>query len=315
MYVTHLTIGDNSKHIFSSGPGYSYSKGMQPSTGVDMFVMGDITGTPKRLMRTSRLSGLVNGASDHWLYVSRIRTARYGVLQECVALDLKRKKQYLLSGVSSFGRQLSKSTKSGSFVVLHSESVRTGSYVCRWETTDGVGPCEIWRKKLKTSMRSEVVFLGVNDEDEIIYTIVRLPYGVYELCLRRATSLEPISIHNFHCDDLRKIEMSSDCGKLAIVSRATLKLFDIANSLCLLSTAACPKKAYITDVAFAPDNRSLAVSASDGSITFYDSCNLRVLRRFDWKIGKPLSLAFSPDGLLAAAGGDQGKIVVWDLDL
>jgi hypothetical protein len=36
---------------------------------------------------------------------------------------------------------------------------------------------------------------------------------------------------------------------------------------------------------------------------------------FDWDMGRLRSVAFSPDGMLAAAGNDKGKIVVWDVDL
>jgi WD40 repeat protein len=40
-----------------------------------------------------------------------------------------------------------------------------------------------------------------------------------------------------------------------------------------------------------------------------------VARTFTWDIGRMRSIAFSPDGALAAAGGDTGKVVVWDVDL
>ena len=35
---------------------------------------------------------------------------------------------------------------------------------------------------------------------------------------------------------------------------------------------------------------------------------------YEWPLGAVHTIAFSPDGLLAAAAGDQGTIVIWDLD-
>jgi WD40 repeat protein len=37
-------------------------------------------------------------------------------------------------------------------------------------------------------------------------------------------------------------------------------------------------------------------------------------RAFRWKIGEVHALAFAPDGMTAAAGGEHGDIVVWDVD-
>ena len=46
----------------------------------------------------------------------------------------------------------------------------------------------------------------------------------------------------------------------------------------------------------------------------YDTASGALARTFTWDIGRMRSVAFSPDGLLAAAGSDTGKVVVWDVD-
>ena len=36
--------------------------------------------------------------------------------------------------------------------------------------------------------------------------------------------------------------------------------------------------------------------------------------RFTWNLGRLRAVAISPDGNLAAAGGDYGEVIVWDLE-
>jgi WD40 repeat protein len=48
-------------------------------------------------------------------------------------------------------------------------------------------------------------------------------------------------------------------------------------------------------------------------VRLWDAASGRALSAYDWRIGPVSSLAFAPDGLRAAAGGN-GAICVWDLE-
>jgi WD40 repeat protein len=72
---------------------------------------------------------------------------------------------------------------------------------------------------------------------------------------------------------------------------------------------------HFTDIAFHPSGKYLAATNNDTTVKLYDTTTWEVARTFTWDIGRMRSFAFSPDGTLAAAGGDKGKVVVWDVDL
>jgi WD40 repeat protein len=72
---------------------------------------------------------------------------------------------------------------------------------------------------------------------------------------------------------------------------------------------------HFTGIAFHPSGRYLAATSNDETVKLYDTTTWEVARTFTWDIGRMRSIAFSPDGALAAAGSDKGKVVVWDVDL
>jgi WD40 repeat protein len=72
---------------------------------------------------------------------------------------------------------------------------------------------------------------------------------------------------------------------------------------------------HFKDVAFTPDGRFLLLARNDKTVRVWNTQTWREQAAFDWDIGAIVSVAVAPDGMRAAAGGEKGKIVVWDLDL
>jgi WD40 repeat protein len=68
-------------------------------------------------------------------------------------------------------------------------------------------------------------------------------------------------------------------------------------------------------VAFHPDGRHLLAGNNDTTARLIDTHTWEVVRQYTWDIGSLNAVAISPDGALAAAGGQKGRVVVWDLDL
>lgn len=72
---------------------------------------------------------------------------------------------------------------------------------------------------------------------------------------------------------------------------------------------------HFTSIAFHPSGRHLFATSNDGTAHVFDTASWGRMARFGWKVGRLRSVAVSTDGLLAAAGGDRGEVVVWDVDL
>jgi WD40 repeat protein len=67
-------------------------------------------------------------------------------------------------------------------------------------------------------------------------------------------------------------------------------------------------------VGFLPGGATVLTAAMDGTVRLWDSSTGAETRSFDWGIGKVQAAAVSPDGTMCAAGGDDGHLVVWDVD-
>lgn len=72
---------------------------------------------------------------------------------------------------------------------------------------------------------------------------------------------------------------------------------------------------HFTDMAYHPSGRFLAATGNDATVTLFDAATWTQAHQYTWHIGRLRSVAFSPDGSLAAAGSDTGQVAVWDVEV
>ncbi len=73
-------------------------------------------------------------------------------------------------------------------------------------------------------------------------------------------------------------------------------------------------KQQVRAVGFLPGGNTVLTAAMDGTVRLWDANTGAETRSFDWGIGKVRVAAVSPDGTMCAAGSDDGRLVVWDVD-
>jgi WD40 repeat protein len=72
---------------------------------------------------------------------------------------------------------------------------------------------------------------------------------------------------------------------------------------------------HFTAAAFHPSGRYLFATSNDTTAHVFETATWERVGRFTWKVGRLRGVAVSPDGTMAAAGGDRGEVVVWDVDV
>jgi WD40 repeat protein len=78
---------------------------------------------------------------------------------------------------------------------------------------------------------------------------------------------------------------------------------------------AAPGRAHFRGLAVHPSGKALVTVSGDGQARYWGPDTLSPAGALKWPAGKLHAVAFSPDGMLAAAGGDKGQVVVWDVDV
>jgi hypothetical protein len=74
------------------------------------------------------------------------------------------------------------------------------------------------------------------------------------------------------------------------------------------------ERGSINDLAFSADGARLYTACADGSVGVWSIPKLKKLSEYRWNIGEVFCITVAPDGLTCAAGGENGQVVVWDVD-
>jgi WD40 repeat protein len=111
------------------------------------------------------------------------------------------------------------------------------------------------------------------------------------------------------------VPLAATIGLIALACNRSLRIWRHDNFTAPIQTVQNSTKQHFTAIAFHPSGRFLAATSNDATVKLYDTSTWSVAKTFTWNIGRMRSIAFSPDGTLAAAGSDTGKVVVWDVDL
>jgi WD40 repeat protein len=108
---------------------------------------------------------------------------------------------------------------------------------------------------------------------------------------------------------------SADRSLFAGLHASRITVYRTEDPRAPLATIKNDSRKEFTGAAFHPSGRFLAATSNDNTVKFYDVATWGRSHAFDWDVGRLRSIAFSADGGLAAAGGDRGQIVVWDVDI
>lgn len=74
------------------------------------------------------------------------------------------------------------------------------------------------------------------------------------------------------------------------------------------------EKDVYTALAVHPTGERIAVGCGDGTVRTFDAKSRREVSAHKWLEGPVRALVYAPNGLTAAAGGENGAVVVWDAE-
>jgi WD40 repeat protein len=106
----------------------------------------------------------------------------------------------------------------------------------------------------------------------------------------------------------------SPCGSLLVFSAGrVLFVWDVAAAREIQRMELESK--YFMDATFTRDGQRLITVSKEGAARVWNAVTWECECSFDWQVGPLRAVGVSQDGTRAAVAGDEGRVVIWDLDL
>jgi WD40 repeat protein len=116
---------------------------------------------------------------------------------------------------------------------------------------------------------------------------------------------------------VKAMAFTADGGLLAALDGSRVRVWEPATGRTVSTLRGHQRR--VTCLAFAPGGASgrapwLLTGSEDETVRCWGATAAQERAAFRWPLGKVRAVAFAPDGMTAAASGDNGDIVIWDVE-
>ncbi len=150
------------------------------------------------------------------------------------------------------------------------------------------------------------------DSSRVAFAVSKTGIVEHQIVLFNLNDLRLIQTLTWKKHEAKRLSFHPTRPLLAAACGPTLRVWnlDSATEVAAITVG----KLHHMAAAFSPCGRFLAAVSKDQTVRFWDASTFAETATFEWQIGKLLDFAFAPDGSIAAASGDQGKIVLFDVE-
>jgi WD40 repeat protein len=317
--VDQVAFAHDGRRLFAAGSNVPALRYRPDNRGIDVW---DLPGGPnpaERLLASHLIAGFAVNPAGRWLYIGTgfdypdESASAYSVVDlesgESSRLGLRAGNAFVL-GIHPSGGWL---VGSG-----HLTDWQTNRLV-RWRQPPAGAPVKEWELKPRAA-RCYTGHIACDPDGTQLLTHdiesgIAVKDQVYELAIRDPDTGEVRGHVPIPGRTVDQLLFSPDGSRLVIRGGPSLLVWGAGDLARKPKKIRGEGKGHFTGIAFHPTGRYLAVTSNDRTVKLFDTATWRLVATYNWDIGRMRSVAFSPDGDLAAAGSDTGQIVIWDIDM